>query len=104
MDHRLHDGDSTVPGEGGKARPDDRLAQDLPVLLGHIPARPQPAARCHDHGCDPRCHALDPKDTVSLGFSASRPSRKLAFRSPRAPLPIKMGFLQCSTCAFARIG
>ena len=64
VDHGLHQGDSAMAGEGGKARPDDRLAQNMPVLLGQIPARAQPAAPGHDHGCDRRCHVLDPNDGV----------------------------------------
>jgi hypothetical protein len=56
----------------------------MPVLLGQIPARAQPAARCHDHGCDLPCHPLDPKNDVASWLSASRPGRKLHFIRPRA--------------------
>ena len=45
-----------------------------------------------------------PLMALSLGFSASPPSRKLAFGGAGRPLLIKWGFLQCSTCAFAGIG
>src|SRR5215467_15476135 len=79
MDHRLHEGDRIMPSEEGEARPDHRLAKDMPVLLGQIPARAQPAARCHDHGCDLPCHSLDPKNDVGSWLSASRLDRKLAF-------------------------
>ena len=52
MDHRLHRRNLIVPGQGGKARADHRLAQDLPVLLGQIPAGAEPAAGGHDDGCN----------------------------------------------------
>jgi hypothetical protein len=66
MDHRLHEGDRIMPSEEGEARPDHRLAEDMPVLLGQIPARAQPAARCHDHGCDLPCHRFDPKNDCRI--------------------------------------
>jgi hypothetical protein len=45
-----------------------------------------------------------PLMALGLGFSASPPSRKLAFGGAGDRLSIKWGFLQCSTCAFAGIG
>ena len=39
-------------GQGGEARADHRLAQNLPVLLGPVAADAQPAAGCYDDRCD----------------------------------------------------
>src|SRR5262249_44323527 len=82
MDHRLHEGNARVLGQGGKARPDDGLAQQFPILLGRIATTAQPAPRCYDDGCDlsghVSCHA---KVVLSHGFSASwvwRKARPLA--------------------------
>ena len=44
VDDRLDRRDSAVPGQRGQARPDHRLAQNEPVLLGQIAASPEPAA------------------------------------------------------------
>ena len=58
MDDGLNEGNTCVARERREARPDDGPAGDLPILLGHIPARAQPAAACHDDGCDTRSHVL----------------------------------------------
>jgi hypothetical protein len=60
-----------VSGQRRKARPDHRLAENLPVLLGQIPADAEPAAGRHDDGCHLACRMLqfemsrDPKDEVA---------------------------------------
>jgi hypothetical protein len=56
MDDRLHGANLGVPGQGGEAGPDYRLAENAAVLLGHIPAGAKPATGCHDDGCDASCH------------------------------------------------
>jgi hypothetical protein len=56
VDHRLHCTNALMASEGGKARPDHRLAQKEAILLGQISSGAQPATTCHDHGCNPICH------------------------------------------------
>jgi hypothetical protein len=58
MDDRLHHGNFSVTSQRRKARTNDRLAQEAPVLLGQVAARALPAARCHDDGCDRCGHVL----------------------------------------------
>src|SRR5262249_24845606 len=105
MDHGLHERDSAVASEGGQARPDDRLAPDMPGLpwANPPPARgPGPLPTTTPAPLAAMC--LIRMMELVLGFSASQPSRKLAFHPRAAQLLIKWGFLQCSTCAFAAIG
>src|SRR5512133_1580001 len=81
MDDGLNEGNTRVARQCGEARPDNGLAGDLPILLGHISARPQPATACHDDGCDTRSHVLSHSQMmVGHGFSASRPRRKWRWR------------------------
>ena len=65
VDDRLDRRDSAVPRQSGKARPDHRLAQNAPVLLGHVAAGTEPAAGCHDDGRDFYCHVRNPKHHVA---------------------------------------
>ena len=65
VDDRLDRRDSAVPRQRGQARPDHRLAQNEPVLLGQIAASSEPAACCHYDGCDFDCHVRNPKPHVA---------------------------------------
>jgi hypothetical protein len=71
-------------GQGHEARPDHWFAQNLSVLLGHVPAGAKPAARCHDNGGDPICHGATRKMELGHGFSAFLPGRKPDFAQPLA--------------------
>ena len=65
VDDWLDRRDSAVPRQRGQARPDHRLAQNEPVLLGQIAASSEPAACCHYDGCDFDCHVRNPKPHVA---------------------------------------
>jgi hypothetical protein len=56
MYDRLHHRDVRVAHQALQARPDDRLAADLPVLLGPIAAGAKPAPGGHHDGCDHAIH------------------------------------------------
>src|SRR6266487_3701690 len=104
MDDRLHQRNAGVTGQRSKARPDDGLAEDLPVLLGQPPAGAQPAARCDNDGCDASDHVLPVEDDVASWLSASRRRRKPAYRACRLTVDPTGDLLHCSTCAFGWIG
>jgi hypothetical protein len=65
VDDRLDRRDPPVLRQRGQARPDHRLAQNEPVLLGQIAASSEPAACCHYDGCDFDCHVRNPKPHVA---------------------------------------
>ena len=82
MDDGLNEGNTRVARQRGKARPDDGLPEDLPILLGQIPARAQPAAACHDDGCDTRSHVL-PRSKMTVGMALARRGRGAKWRLRR---------------------
>jgi hypothetical protein len=56
----------------------------MPVLLGQIPARAQPAAPGHDHGCDalkPRPNAIIRVEHMAATVAAEAQTRILPSRS-----------------------
>jgi hypothetical protein len=101
MDDRLHQRNAGVTGQRSKARPNDGLAENLPVLLGQIPAGAQPAARCDNDGCNASDHVLPVEDDVASWLSVSRPRRKPAYRASR-PLSIRVRIF--CTAALAHSG
>jgi hypothetical protein len=56
MDDRLHRFDVGVAEEGGKGRPDHRLAADFPVLLGQFAAGATTPSGCDNHSRNPASH------------------------------------------------
>jgi hypothetical protein len=52
----LYGGNLRVGAQGGEARPDHRLAQNLAILLGPVPAGAQSPASGHDNGCNHARH------------------------------------------------
>jgi hypothetical protein len=58
MNDRLDRGNFRMARQPGEAQPDQRFAQHRTVLLGHVAARAQSAAGCHDDSCDHGCHVL----------------------------------------------
>jgi hypothetical protein len=70
-----------------QARADHRLAEDVAILLGPITAGAEAPARGHNYRGDPdiliqQCKmSRYPKQLSAHGFSASRPTRKRAFRA-----------------------
>jgi hypothetical protein len=117
MDHRLHCGDPFVRQEGREGRADHRLAGNLAVLLGQIPADPVPAAGGDNDGRNPPGHddpsSVPDSDTAlahppEMCEPGCLPARTALFADPfvhrvwteRRTLTI----LHCSTCADAGIG
>jgi hypothetical protein len=60
VDDRLHRGNFWMPGKCGKARPDDRLADELAILLGQISLGAKASTGRHDDRCNSDCHAPHP--------------------------------------------
>jgi hypothetical protein len=53
VDHRLDDGNLVVSSEGCKYRSDYGFSEQVPILLGQMPACAQSSSGGYDHGSDP---------------------------------------------------
>jgi hypothetical protein len=81
VDDRLDRGDAPMPRQGRKARPDYRLAQNAPVLLGHVASGPEPATGSDDNSGDLHCHVRQSQKHTMWrhGFIPSRAGGKPRF-------------------------
>jgi hypothetical protein len=73
VNDRLDRGDAPMPREGRKARPDYRLAENAPVLLGHVASGAEPATGSDDNSGDLHCHVRQSQSTPCGATALSGP-------------------------------